>query len=515
MRLLQEQLRAARTYDANTIARTHRGEIIQVPGIGKNISNAYELLRRAAESAEEHLLLQKAIYRFYKRSVVFSSTKKSRDIGDDLILELTHAGYLPNNSVSTGTAKAITQIVDSCVEIYRQMGKAKVPRDERLGWVLDLMSVETEALLNPHHKRAAIAYVAYQHYLDLFPRFKLTSSPEDEAEYEFSLYLAVYQVLLKADLATVRYDMVRTYRQTPKNLEEFIDFNRFVDRTYTSLLTQRIKRAVTRYAGPFRILHSLSDDRNDLPELLANREAFLKAYTEQIGKEYGNVAARLKRGIAKSILFIFITKVSVGLAIEIPYDIVVLGGVALLPLAVNLFFPPLYMASFKLSLRPPSAANASALYTYISQSLYEGGRAVQSVRVGIRPMPTLAKVFYSLLFFIPLALVTYLLSILQFTVIQGIIFFVFLSTASFLGFRLSRMAKELELVRETPNLSGAIRDFLYLPFVVAGQWISSKYARLNIIAYTLDVLVELPLKTVLKLIRQWTRFLSEKHEEIM
>ena len=55
----------------------------------------------------------------------------------------------------------------------------------------------------------------------------------------------------------------------------------------------------------------------------------------------------------------------------------------------------------------------------------------------------------------------------------------------------------------------------YLPFIVMGQWISSKYARANIVAYVLDVLVELPLKTVLRLVRQWVRFLNEKHEEIL
>jgi hypothetical protein len=30
----------------------------------------------------------------------------------------------------------------------------------------------------------------------------------------------------------------------------------------------------------------------------------------------------------------------------------------------------------------------------------------------------------------------------------------------------------------------------------------------------LDVAIELPLKTVLRLLRQWIRFLDEKHEEL-
>jgi hypothetical protein len=49
---------------------------------------------------------------------------------------------------------------------------------------------------------------------------------------------------------------------------------------------------------------------------------------------------------------------------------------------------------------------------------------------------------------------------------------------------------------------------------LVGQWLSSKYAKINAVAYFLDVAIELPLKTVLRLIRQWTRFLNEKHDEI-
>jgi hypothetical protein len=180
----------------------------------------------------------------------------------------------------------------------------------------------------------------------------------------------------------------------------------------------------------------------------------------------------------------------VGVAIEIPYDIIMLGGVAVLPLAVNLLFPPLYMASFQLGLRIPSATNASALQDYIDQILYgDGEPAERVVRVGSRSIPPLAKVMYSLLFAIPLGLMAYVLSLLHFTIVQGVIFFVFLCTASFLGFRLTKLSRELELVPRQTGLFGAVRDFFYLPFAVMGQWISSRYARLNLVGYILDMLV--------------------------
>jgi hypothetical protein len=60
-----------------------------------------------------------------------------------------------------------------------------------------------------------------------------------------------------------------------------------------------------------------------------------------------------------------------------------------------------------------------------------------------------------------------------------------------------------------------MRDIIYLPFIYVGQYISDRYAKVNIIATVLDLMIELPLKTVLRLVRQWTLFLNSKKDEIV
>ncbi len=119
LQLLKEQLLAARAYNAEALARKQEGKIIEVPGIGQNIASAYEQLRRAAESAEEQLLLQRAIRRFYRRSIAFSSNKEPSGVGSELILDLTHAGYLANQSVSAQTAKPSPDSLNSTSKSIR------------------------------------------------------------------------------------------------------------------------------------------------------------------------------------------------------------------------------------------------------------------------------------------------------------------------------------------------------------------------------------------------------------
>lgn len=513
LQLLQQQLEAAKVHDETIRAQNSSGQIMQIPGTGKAISSAYEQLRNAAEYTEEHLLLQRAIKRFYKRSLSFFS-KRSVDNGEELIVELTQAGYLTDNQFSIETAARITELSNHYMQTYALLREAEVTREEADDWILSTMSVEIEAILNPHGKHNALAYVAYQHYLTMFNR-DLFLVQGQETAYEISLYIAVHQALLKSDIANVRFDLIRMYQQSSQDLASFTEFNRTVTELFSSNLTARLKRAVSKHGAPLRILKSMTDDRSDLIDLLGNRELFLAAFDQQVSKEYKRVTSRLNRGIIKSIIFIFITKVLIGVGIEIPYDWFVVGYIAVLPLAINLLFPPFYMATLRLGLTVPSQANARALHDYIDIMLF-GNQLPRmlTMRDQTRKVSAFRKLVYSLLFLIPFAIMVYILHLLHFNVVQMVIFFTFMSTASFLGFRLSSMIRELELMTSNNRILSTIRDFFYLPFILVGQWISSKYAKVNAVAHVLDIAIELPLKTILRLFRQWTRFLNEKHDEI-
>lgn len=517
LHMLQQQLEAARAHDQAVRKQNAEGTPIHVPGTGKKLTSAYEQLRNAAEYTEEHLLLQRAIKRFFNRNFAFFTRRNDHigNVGEELIVELTQAGYLHSGEFSTHTAVRIRNLAEEYIHTYKQLREARVSREDAADWVLSILSVETEGILNPHSHHTALAYGAYHHYMRLLPKDRFATNHEEVEKYEISLYIAVHQSLLKSDISVVRHDLMRMYRQTPHDLPAFIRFNRLVNDLYTSKFTHRLKRAVGKYGAALRILKSLVDDRDDLPELLQDRERFLDAFDQQTQKEYKQVHRRLNKGIIKSIIFIFITKVIIGIGIEIPYDILVVGHLALLPLAINLLFPPLYMASLKLGLKVPSLANAHTLRDYIDKALFTDELpTTPTLRDSIRTASAFSKWLYGILFLIPFAITLYVLSLLGFNVVQMIIFFTFLSTASFFGFRLSSMIRELELVSHQSSFLSTLRDFFYLPFILVGQWLSSKYAKINAVAYFLDIAIELPLKTVLRLIRQWTRFLNEKHEEI-
>src|SRR5689334_14317372 len=92
-------LSAARTFRGRSREQRSKLEKIHVVGAGGALTSAYEQLRNAAENTEEHLLLQNAIRRFYRQQLLSRDRDDLQRSGDELAIELTLAGYLPNDSL--------------------------------------------------------------------------------------------------------------------------------------------------------------------------------------------------------------------------------------------------------------------------------------------------------------------------------------------------------------------------------------------------------------------------------
>ena len=107
-----------------------------------------------------------------------------------------------------------------------------------------------------------------------------------------------------------------------------------------------------------------------------------------------------------------------------------------------------------------------------------------------------------------------LMTFFEFAIPHLVVFFIFLSGASFLGFRLSRMIRDFESVDSQQNSVTVLRDFFYMPFVVVGRWLNEKYAKVNFVSMILDMVIELPLKSLLRMIRQWSAFISSKKDQL-
>ncbi len=511
--LVQDLLASHSQKDERARAR-HSGQKAHVVGAGGTLTAAYEQLRNAAEYAEEHVLLQRAIRRFYRRLFVLRDKKRIISSGEDLVTELTHAGYLLNDSVTEANVQTISELAGVYYVAYEKLLHNKnVSRSHVDRWTYELLAVEIEWLLNDNSQLQAFTQFAHTYFSQTIDYEQLFGKTPQGLE--VSLYVAVHRALLKSDDAVLRFGLLKRFQQSPKKLESYISVNQQIEEVLASNVSEKLFRVIDRRGAPLRVLRHMIDDNHSTGTLLQNQDNFLLAFEQQVGADYESINKRVNNGIIKSVIFLIITKFLIGIGIEVPYDYLVAGMILWVPLIINLFFPPAYMILLRTTMMLPGAANTTRLTDQINTMLYSQTQPKLLTRRPSQEFGTGYNVVYGLLFAIVFGGAAFILwKFFEFDIVHLFIFFMFLSAASFLGFRLSRMIRELESIETYQNGITLVRDFLYMPFVVVGRFLSDKYSKVNVVALALDMLIELPLKTILRLVRQWAAFINTKKDQL-
>lgn len=492
--------------------------LVHVADIGAGFYFAYEQLRNIAEYREHHLLLRSAIERYLKRYI---SIAKLEPFAADLITELTQAGYLRNDSVDTGIVESIDRLMVTYAEIATALtGLEATPADEIVGWINQLASARIEALLSNDPRGEAYMQFCYEHYFTAIDQAATVGPEVSDQRYRVALLCAIHHAIFKSDIATVRYHCLRAGlgELKPEQASAIAGLSKLVDELYQDPLTSKLTRLINRYAPPMRILRELVYDDVPPAKILPDRTQTAMRARQHCEAAYDRTQDQLTRRIVRTILFVLITKTVIGVSVEVPYDLAVYNEIAWQPLLINILFPPLYMAALGIRLTTPSPQNTEAIASFIDRVLYEGAGASIVYRPPRRRLRSSLRAAFRFVYAVgfvgSIALLVWILHLLSFNLVNGIIFFVFFSAVSFLGVRLRRAARELQLLDEQQTVFQAFIDFLSAPFVAIGRWLSDRYAKTNLITLVLDAAVEMPLKTFIRLSRQWMRFLKDKQDEL-
>ncbi|MDR0591152.1 MAG: hypothetical protein LBG75_01150 [Candidatus Nomurabacteria bacterium] len=489
-----------------------------VDGLGKSIVSGYESLRNAAEYTESHTLFQRAMVRFFVRNFHSANAKRIDSLAKELVVELTLSGYIENDSVTEKKMDQIKELAKTYWDFYSRHRQSR--SIDMKAYVFGPLAARVEDVLFPYNKGFTMVQFAYEYFAKRYEG-ELSKSL-DKRRAHLTLLIATAMALIKPTEGAIRHDILSRYRVSIKNDSEYIAMNRELDGIFEDRRTKRVVRKVSNRCTPFRVLLRQVEKTGDISNIQGDKERFMTECGWTIKEVYEETGRAVRSGIVKSIVFLIITKMVIGIAIEVPYDLVVEDKIIWLPLIINLLFPPVYMFMLSLTLVLPGEHNTKLLENQIEEVLYEtdedmvlnrsdkNDSVFSSTNYG-----AVFNFFYWLFFIAIVALTSWGLVSLGFSWPAFIIFFIFVSTASFLAFRLSRLVREVEARGENNQSIGqSMRDFLYMPFVVIGQWVSEKYAKINLVSNLLDIFVELPMKDLLRAVRRWNGFLSSKKDEL-
>lgn len=509
-------------------------EMLKVNTVIGKAAFVYEKIRNAVDYQEDHLVRKHAIYRILRRKLIYEKVilenylldqYHQENLSKHLLQELIRGGYIPGKM----PVRMVT-VVDAITGKYNAL-LAKIKdvdgtiSQKLFRYFLEMAAVEIEAALIPPKKEKALINAMFSIYNN---RIKLADERIEEKEKELQVYLACHRVLFKWDDGMMRTLLLNLYYPEWKSADEKLitrianNAAKIVDEFDKQLAypwQRQIQKVLQKKAIVFWILQDMIESNLKAAKQVFSDPEMLEAEIKKaISKRYKGVGVKLRRGVVRSIIYVFFTKMVLALALELPMDWYLAGAINYFSLAINIGFPPFLMFVVAIMIRMPKKENTEKIINEIKVIVFKQEGQVFKVKYPARRgtvMRFMFNLIYSLTFIFSLMVIFRALNILDFNFFSSLIFVLFLTLVSFFGIRIRRPVQDLLTIDKRDNIIGSIVDFFALPFVSMGRWMSVKFSKINILAYFLDLIIEAPFKLLIEIFEDLFGFIREKKEDVM
>jgi hypothetical protein len=527
---------------------------IKVSELISGVAFFYEKIRNAVDYGEEHLFRKEAISRILKRQLVIEGlvkVGKSEEMADHLLRELIRAGYLPNDKIPEKKIDDVADIISKHIklrnlifprfgvlsDISRQMKKiVKRERAEMGSWLIGLMASEIEGALEKDSVKEVVISNMYEYLSDsiVLP----SNFSQYEKDLKLQVYLAIYRDYIKFDESMLSFLVFKYYNANwwmPKD-DDLIKISSNIDALRSAIkcqlnhpLTRQMDKYIDRYTVYYETLVDLiSEEPAAVYEKIKNKPDALTGLIRQaFGKRYDSVKSKMWRAGTNSILFILFAKACFLIGKYVfakffdPAMLKYFGGeIDPLFLFVDIGTPVvlLFLVMFFTSLSP-EANNKKVVEGVLEITFAKGKRKDKMVlRKPAKRGVVIGAIFnfvYMITYFISFGGIIFVLRKMDFNYMSILMFIVFLAFVSFLSTRIRRNIRQLLVIEEKDSVLTFFIDFLFIPMVRVGKWLSAKFSKLNVFVFILDFIIEAPFKVLVDIAEQWTRYVKERKEDVV
>jgi hypothetical protein len=505
---------------------------IRVSEVFGRLARIYERIRTTVEYKGEHVLRRNAIERILKRLTWekdgLNENADVERIAANLLRELIWARYLPNNAIPKHRIIEVEKVIEKYLYVLRNLNNipTSVPITKIRSWLWGVASSEIEDFLDPSNREL---YVKLMY--DWFNNFFIWEDSDiPEHDRQIQIYLAIHRSLPKSDEPIMRYHLLLKEMPNWKNAENH-EMNEFLFKfpiIYAEIEKHlyypgryALYRKIQKHAGAFEIFQTISkEDKGNLKNLIKDETKLQEEIVATCNIRYKQIKKKVSTGIVRSIIYIFLTKVFLALLIEVPYELYKFQDIRYIPLVINMLFPPALMFFIGLSIKLPGDKNTNSIIQKIRSFVYKTDIKQKNILYIYQSQTrsSLINIFYIIYLIsimIIFGLLAYLLLLLNFTLIGIGIFFIFLSLVLLFTFRVNYSANQLKVESEHESALGYLFNYLTLPFLNVGFYLSKGLAKINFFTVILDFIIEAPFKTIIEIFEEWTSFMREKKEEVI
>ncbi|MDO8488334.1 MAG: hypothetical protein Q7S31_03415 [bacterium] len=465
------------------------------------IARVYEIARNALEYRAQHLVRRAAIERILKRQMIFDTNPAF--LTAQLKQELQWARYI---SYAELERVNWTKIETS---ITRHLSESSPDHN----WLVGLISAEVEDEINPNPDYNRFTYFAFHSLRQVIK--------DQSPDLDLLLFVAADRVYAQSDDQQISFHLYQLISsQAPgKVLDE--TYRQFNLASHHPLLNPLVA-VVRKHVGPLVLIRDMYfSEPTRFVDWLENSATFKTEADQVLSKQLSLMRGRINTAVFRSLLYIFLTKMLLGVGVEMPVELAFKGKIAYPVLAINLLAPVLLMWLITFNIKLTGGAERKLLTDRAWQILAEFSEKplendfIYSLQP--RSSTLTSGVFYALyalLFAIVYWGIFKLLTAIGYSFLNVVIFIFFVGIVSFFAVFIRQNSQVYQYKRHHIGKTSII-DLLLLPFVVLGSWVSKGVARLNFLAFFFDFILEAPIKLLLKVLDGWAQFLSYKRDEVV
>lgn len=488
-----------------------RGPSIGVNKLTGKAGVFYEKLRYLVDYKEEHTIRRSAIERILKRKLLIQSGEA---ISFPLLQELVSSGYLPNKRVPESVAGDLQVIINKYL-LLGVVGRIESSR------IVSLMASEIERFLFPQLVNDLVVDCFYLTVSDNI-KYKGMISEDD---LRIQTYIGCRRSLLEDDRETLLYSvLVRYIPELPmldnedeiKNIAPILSQSVYAaERDIKIPLGWIMSSKLKNYSVYFSVIKEIIKKYGMVSEEIFSDHSRLEEEVKNIlSEKYGQQYNLVSKSGTRAIAYVFLTKIILALALELPYEEFVLSSIDYLALSANIIFHPLLLLVMVKTILPPSSNN--------TDSIIFGVRAIAQNEnmkpVYIKPPTgnvihqTIFGLLYMALFAMSFGFILWTLKLLNFNIVSMILFLFFLTLVSYFGFRIRHNARKWMVSTDDEGSLALLWNFFTIPIVGTGRWLSGRFSSINIFVFVMDFILETPFKFVLETFDSFASFLKEKRD---
>ncbi len=494
---------------------------ITVNPVVSAVASWYEKIRTAMEYGEEEVILRSTIERILKRRLLLGASPE--DIAEPLVRELVWARYFADGTVSESVIGKVEEKISLYLKLRESISRKRELTETKINeWFYHLLSSDLEHILNQNKETEVVANFMFKILEE-----QIVIEDDSAQARDIQVFIAVRRAFAKDDLAFLRFHLFNQIfgglsSQTIEKVSgSFYKAYQEIQRQLNYPQGEKIYNYVRKKAAVFFILEDiLRSYRGGVRKLVKNEEEFKKIVFGICEARYSGIAAKVRRAIIRSVIFILLTKAIFAFVVEGTYENLAFGKLMWGTMIINIAAPPLLMVIIGLLIKTPGRENSIKIFEYLKKVLYDpkprfdAGLVLKKNPIKIKPVLNLIfSLLWLLAFILSFGLTIVILNKLSFNILSQAIFIFFLAIVSFLSYRISLIPKTY-IVEEKTNFVTPIVDFFFMPIIKVGRKFTEGISQINIFLFIFDFVIETPFKGLFSFFEQWFLFLHTKRENL-